>query len=499
MVCLVEMVPRPELDAASDVPLYRQLFEHFRAAIQTGLLASGDRLPPTRQLADHLGLNRTTVTAAYQLLESEGFISGQVGRGSYVAAVATRPASLRWDQLLTHLDSDPGHPPALALTPETISFATSRPSEELFPMEEFRVTIEEVLASDTMGDLLQLGSPSGYAPLRRHLLEEARRSGSARRGDDIIITSGCQQALDLVQRTLIAPGDTVAVEDPVYPGVHHVLARAGAQLLGIPIGGEGMDVSRLEQAMRDAKPKALIVTPNFQNPTGTTLPLESRVALLKIARATGVVVIENDIYGELRYEGASLPTLKQLDETGDVVQLRSFSKIAFPGLRVGWVIGPRPLTAQLAETKQWSDLHTDHLSQAVLLRFAESGRLACHRRHVVKAGAERLAAALSACEKHLPGGARFTRPHGGMNVWVSLPAALDAAELLPRVHRENVTYLPGKYFAVSRPCPANLRLSFAGLPPEKIRRGIATLGAIFGEELERAREASSYDPVPAMV
>lgn len=493
------MIPKPQLDAGSDVPLYRQLFEHFRSAIQTGILNPGDRLPPTRQLADQLGLNRTTVTAAYQLLESEGFISGQVGRGSYVAAGSRMDAAVRWDQLLIRGDGEPGHPPAFALSPDAISFATSRPSEELFPMDEFRATIDEVVGSDAVGELLQLGSPSGYAPLRKHLLDEARRAGIARRTDDVMITSGCQQALDLLQRALIAPGDTVAVEDPVYPGVRHVLARAGAHLLGVPVGHDGIDIGRLEQVVRDTRPKALIVTPNFQNPTGATQPLEAREAILKIANAAGVVVIENDIYGELRYEGEPLPTLKELDETGDVVQLRSFSKIAFPGLRVGWVIAPRPLIAQLAEAKQWSDLHTDHLSQAVLLRFAQSGRLAMHRQRVVKAGAERLAATLGSCEIHLPEGARFTRPRGGMNIWVSLPASLDAGELLPRAHRENVTYLPGKYFSVSRLHAASLRLSFAGLTPDKIGRGIAVLGGIFAEELERAREASSYDPAPAMV
>ncbi|MCW5978079.1 MAG: PLP-dependent aminotransferase family protein [Bryobacteraceae bacterium] len=493
------MLWKPQLDAGSEVALYRQLFEQIRAAIESGSLGEGDRLPPTRELAGQLGLNRTTVTAAYRLLESEGLISGQVGRGSYVAGAAAGRTALRWDRMLARAPGDAVHPPSLAASAGTISFATSRPSEELFPTREFRATIDEVVGGGAVGELLQLGSPNGYAPLRRHLLEEARQAGIARRSDDIIVTSGCQQALDLLQRVLIAPGDAVAVEDPVYPGVHHALARGGARVLGAPVGADGIDVPRLEQVVREASPKALVVTPNFQNPTGATLPLEAREAILRIAKAHGVIVVENDIYGELRYHGAALPTLKQLDETGDVVQLRSFSKIAFPGLRVGWVIAPRPLTAELAEAKQWSDLHTDHLSQAVLLRFAQSGRLAVHRQRVVKAGAERLAAALQACEKLLPDGARFTRPRGGMSLWVTLPAGLDAGEMLPRAHRENVTYLPGKYFSVNRPHSGSLRLSFAGLPPDKIRKGIAVLGGVFGEELERAREAANSEPVPAMV
>jgi 2-aminoadipate transaminase len=492
------MLPTPKLDANSEVPLYRQLFDHFREAIQRGWLTAGERLPATRQLAGQLGLNRTTVTAAYQLLESEGLLSGQVGRGSYVAAASPASISLEWDKLLIQ-DRASGHAPVLAQSEETISFTTSRPSEELFPMEEFRATIDEVVSGASAGELLQLGSPSGYAPLRKHLLDEAMRAGIARRSDDVMITSGCQQALDLLQRVLIQAGDTVAVEDPVYPGVYQVLARAGARVVGVPVGNHGIDAGHLEAIIREEKPKALIVTPNFQNPTGTTLPLGSREAILRITRPAGVAVVENDIYGGLRYEGAPLSTLKQLDETGDVIELRSFSKVAFPGLRVGWVTGPRPLIARLAEAKQWSDLHTDHLSQAVLLRFAQSGRLEAHRQRVVKAGSQRLATTLSACERYLPEGARWTRPQGGMSVWVSLPGALDAAELLARAQRENVTYLPGKYFAVSRPLGANLRLSFAGLSPEKIKRGISILGRIFREEFERSRKVLSYKPAPAMV
>jgi 2-aminoadipate transaminase len=228
------------------------------------------------------------------------------------------------------------------------------------------------------------------------------------------------------------------------------------------------------------------------------MPLASRLAVLQATRAAQVAVIENDIYGELRYQGSPLPTLKQLDETGSVVELRSFSKVAFPGLRVGWVIAPRVLVAQMVEAKQWMDLHTDQLSQAIVLRFAESGRLERHLRRVRRAGAERLAAALESCREYLPPAARFSRPQGGMSLWVELPPPLDAAELLSKSHREKVSYLPGKYFAVARPHTACLRLSFAGVAPDKIRRGIATLGRLFQEELERLREAAD-EPAPALV
>lgn len=488
---------RPQLDPTAAEPLYRQLFAQLREAIDGGRLAPGERLPPTRTLAEQLGVNRATVIAAYDLLAAAGLISRHVGRGSYVLAAPAPPTrSLDWGRLFVTGDREP--PPAPGAAEDVISFATSRPSRELFPMEDFRETVAEVFAAEDAADLLQLGSPAGYAPLRRFLLEQALAAGVARSSDDVIVTSGCQQALDLIQRVLIGPGDAVAVEDPVYPGIHHVLGRAGARLLGLPVENEGIDPERLERLLREERPKLLVVTPNFQNPTGATMPLASRLAVVRAARAAGVVVVENDIYGQLRYAGTPLATLKQLDDSGDIVLLRSFSKVAFPGLRVGWVVGPRALVAQLAEAKQWADLHTDHLSQAILLRFAVSGRLERHLRRVVQAGAERLAAAVEACREHLPRAARFTRPQGGMNLWVELPEGLDTAELLGASHRRKVSYLPGRYFAVSRPHTASLRLAFAGLAPDRIREGIARLGELFGNELDRRRQAC-FEPAPAMV
>jgi len=297
----------------------------------------------------------------------------------------------------------------------------------------------------------------------------------------------------------VRAGETVVLEEPVYPGLKNVVAQAGARLIGVPVGAQGIDLEALERVLARERPRLIVVTPNFQNPTGATLPLAARRQLLKLVREAGVVLIESDIYGDLRYEGRALQTLKQLDETGDTVLLGSFSKIAFPGLRTGWVIGPRALVARLADAKQCCDLHSDQLAQAVVARFAASGRLAAHRERVRAAGAVRLRAVLAACERYLPPGTRFTRPQGGMNLWVRLPEPLDAGELLPRAERAGVSYLPGRYFAVGREEPGALRLSFAGLEPDKIRAGLAILGELFSKELERVRAARRLEPALAMV
>lgn len=497
MVMAIGMFPVFELDAASDIPLYRQLYERIREGIALGTLGKGERLPATRELAGALGLNRTTVSAAYTLLESEGLIQGHVGRGSFVLAEPTVPSGggLDWQEVLPPEDAPSTAVPA---PPEAISFATSSPAEDLFPMEEFRQSVQEALEGTNAASILQLGSPGGYPPLRRYLLEDARREGVARSGDDLIVTSGCQQAMDLIARALVRPGDLVVVEDPVYPGLKNVFLRAGAHLAGAPVGRDGLDLEALERLLARGRPRLIVATPNFQNPTGATLPAASRKALLRLARSAGAVVVENDAYGELRYEGEDAPPLKRLDETGDTALLRSFSKLTFPGLRVGWVVAPRALVARLQEIKQLSDLHTDQLSQAALLRFAASGRMDAHRERVRAAGRERLAAALEACARWLPAGSVFTRPEGGMNLWVRLPAPLDAGELLGRAQRAGASYLPGSFFAVLRREPGALRLSFAGLKPDQIRTGLAVLGEVFSSELARAR-LERLEPAPAIV
>lgn len=489
------MFPLPQLDASSDEPIYRQLHDFIKSHILSGSLAAGQRIPPTRELAGLLGVNRATIASAYEMLEAEGLIRGHVGRGSFVAGPASA-SGIQWEERFA--EAAPSSRPVPSAD-AGISFASARPAEDLFPIAEFRQSCEEVIRGDGAASILQLGSPYGYAPLRQWLLEQGRAQGTVRPTDDLLVTNGCQQALDLLQRLLTQPGDSVLIEDPIYPGLRNVFARGDVRPIGVPVETGGIEVEALARRIEREKPRLLVVTPSFQNPTGATLSRAARAAILKLARESGLVVIENDIYGDLRYEGEDVPSLKQLDETGDVIQIKSFSKLAFPGLRVGWVTGPRSVVARLAECKQVSDLHSDQLSQAVLLRFAESGRLAAHRRRIVETGAQRLHAVIAACQQYLPPGTRFTRPQGGMNLWVRLPEPLDASDLLPKAQAAGVSYLPGRYFAVSRTEPGSLRLSFAGLPPDRIESGLAALGRVFRDELQGALAARSAGLAPAIV
>jgi 2-aminoadipate transaminase len=482
----------PRLDPHSGVPIYRQLGVYLQRLIETGDLRSGDRLPPTRDLAGQLGLNRTTISAAYELLEAIGLIRGEVGRGSYVCGRPDRRAEkLNWSHALTASVSTSAGMAANGV----ISFTSSRPSEKLFPVEDFRECCRDVLESRNLKTLLQLGSPGGYEPLRRYLLDRAVQSGMARDSDDILITNGCQQALDLLRRALVRTGEKVALEEPVYPGLKNLFLEAGVELIGLPTDSQGIDLYAVERAF-EAGAKVLVVTPSFQNPTGATMPAAHRVEICRMARAAGVAVIENDIYSELAYdEGNALPRLKQLDT--DVILLGSFSKVAFPGTRVGWIIGPRPAIARATELKQLADLHTDHLSQAFLLRFAESGKLARHQAIVIAAAKEKLRALDQSCRRYLAD-CTWKVPAGGMNMWIQLPAGLDAVALRGLAQQAGIDYLPGRYFSVSRPLDSGLRLSFAGLDPNEIRKGIEILGALV-QNAVNAREGRDSHPALALV
>ncbi|NWF85211.1 MAG: PLP-dependent aminotransferase family protein [Bryobacteraceae bacterium] len=491
----------PPLDLSGGEPIYRQLAGMLRAEIESGRLRAGDRLPPTRELAARLKLNRATVSAAYEILENSGLITGHVGRGSFVAGAALAlpgpegpERKWSWSDRL----GAPPEPPAADAAGVEFRFDSSRPAAELFPTAEFRAACEEALRHHAR-QILELGSPVGYAPLRRYLLEDARRQSLAREDDDLLVTSGCQQAIDLLARLLAGPGDTVLVEDPIYPGLKNVFQRGQCKVAGIPVGESGMDLDALEQAIARLRPRLVVVTPSFQNPMGTTMPEAARRRLLKLADAAKLPVIENDIYGDLRYRGSPLPPLKEMDRSGLVIRIKSLSKLAFPGLRVGWVLANSAVIRMLAEAKQLADLHSDQLAQAALLRFLESGRMDGHRKKMLRAGSARLEAVLLACEAHLPAGSAFTRPEGGVNLWVDLPRQVDTTSMLAKAAARGVSYAPGPVFAVAREARHSLRLSFAGLDPVRIGAGVKRLGDLFREEIGHARPARPAALAPAMV
>ncbi len=494
------------LDPSLDLPFYVQIREQLRDRIVSGALRPGDRLEPSRQLAKHLGVHRTTVGNAYADLAAEGLIEGTVGRGTFVSALsATLPAATRqarraandvfWDRVLSHEPEDDslGRLMASALDPEAISFASTRPTEELVPVELVRRATDAVLRREG-SRLLQYGSSDGYPLLKQYLYARLRRDGIPVELDEILITNGCQQSLDLLRHSLLTAGDLVVCENPTYTGLWNVFRAPGIRLIGVPVAAEGMDLAYLAAALEQNKAKLILTSPNFQNPTGRTMPLANRRRLLELAARFQTPVVEDDIYGALRYRGRELPPLKALDTSGLVIHLNSFSKVGFPGFRVGWVVASRRVIERLRAAKQRADLHTNLLSQAVLEEFGRRGWLDKLLRRTRKVYEGKLVVLERAVARHFPPQARVDYPEGGMSVWVELPAEIDAAELLSRARDRKVIFAPARYFYFQNPQHNALRLCFTGLADDKIERGVGVLGELLKAEIRKGKAVKKNAP-----
>jgi 2-aminoadipate transaminase len=486
------------LDPTQHVPLYVQIRDQIRHQIEAGALRTGDRLAPSRELARTLGVHRTTVGNAYADLEAQGLIRGDVGRGTYVLAsaaeespIAAQPAGeFYWEGLFAKELPDDSLPRLLASAPEpgVISFAVTHSPLDPELAETVRRISNAVLRREG-AKLLQYGSSEGYAPLKNYLAGQLRSQGIDAGADEILITNGCQQSLDLLRRVLVEPGDAVACENPTYTGLSSVFNTPSVRLCGIPVGPRGMDLDRLATVLGRHRVKMILVSPNFQNPTGGTLPLEARKSLLEIARRCQVPVVEDDIYGALRFEGRPLPSLKSLDRNGLVVHLSSFSKVGFPGLRVGWVAGSRPLIERLCLAKQQADLHTNLLGQAVLEELGRRGFLEKILRKARTAYAEKLAALRAAAERHFPDGVECFYPEGGMSVWVTLPEGMNSLDLLAKARERGVIFAPSRYFYFQDAEDCALRLCFASLTTGEISRGIEILADVLREKINKGVEA----------
>ena len=487
------------LQPESHIPLYVQLRDQLRALVHSGELRTGDRIPASRELAGHLGVHRTTVATAYAELESEGLIQGHVGRGTFICNAAMKQFSppprsngnggmLRWESLFADERGEDGLSRLMPeVPPGAIAFTVARPPADLFPVEEFRRCCNSVMR-DECRSVLQLGSTDGYEPLKRNLIEMFRAEGLAVADGQLLITDGGQQSIDLLCKAFLRPGDAVALENPAYPGAIATLAGARIRILPVPVNTEppaGLDIGALEAALMQNRVKFLLLTPDFHNPTGATLGVAERRRLLDIAARYQVPIVEDTIYGRLRLRGSVTPSLRAMDRSGNVIQIDSFSKIAFPGLRVGWCIAPESVIERLRLVKQSTDLHTDQLAQATLAEFIRRGYLARHLAKMKKIYRSRLEVLEECLEKEMPEQTTWTRTEGGMCLWLSLPPGFDAAEFLIHARERGVLFVPGRYFYSQHPQPNTLRLGFASLDEKSIARGIQILAETLKQEIRK--------------
>ncbi|MEJ0003493.1 MAG: PLP-dependent aminotransferase family protein [Pararobbsia sp.] len=359
--------------------------------------------------------------------------------------------------------------------PNVISFAGGLPSPATFPVERIAAAAARVLADDPTASL-QYSATEGYMPLREWIAARYSRAGAPIRTTQVLITTGSQQALDLLGKTLIDAGSKVLVETPTYLGALQSFSLYEPHYIQVPSDNEGLIPEALTPELTQGA-RLLYAQPNFQNPTGRRLPLARREALAALARAGAFPLIEDDPYGALDYRGTPLPTLLSLAPE-HVVHLGTFSKVLAPGLRLGYLIAPESLHFKLVQAKQATDLHTPSLTQRIAHEVLKDGFLDEHIPTVRALYRDQCEAMLAALERHMPAGVSWNRPEGGMFLWLELPPAVDAMALLQASIAEHVAFVPGAPFYANDARADTLRLSFATVPPAKIDEGIARLAAL---------------------
>ncbi|HLI62600.1 MAG TPA: PLP-dependent aminotransferase family protein [Terriglobales bacterium] len=376
--------------------------------------------------------------------------------------------------------------------PEVISFAGGLPAPEVFPVARFQEACERVLQTQA-ATALQYGPTEGYRPLRELIVAHMARYGIVATVDNVLITSGSQQALDLIAKLFINRGDRILVESPTYLGALQAFDLMGAEYVTVPIDDDGLVTSEIEQALRSG-PKFMYILPNFQNPGGTTLARSRRDELVALSDKYGIPIIEDDPYGQLRYEGEHITPLLVLDRTnlardngykmGNVIYLSTFSKVLAPGLRVAWMVAPPEVISKLVQLKQSTDLHTSMFTQMAVYEAARDGFIDEHVKLIRRVYKERRDAMLQALHDFFPPEVSWTHPQGGLFLWVTMPPGVDSSRLLDTALRQNVAFVPGDPFFSNGDTASHMRLNFSNAQPEMIREGIRRLSIAVAHELE---------------
>jgi 2-aminoadipate transaminase len=368
---------------------------------------------------------------------------------------------------------------ALINRPEVISFAGGLPAPELFDLDGLRAAFDRVLSTPDGRRHLQYAPTEGNPDLRAQVADRMTRRGLPTTADDLLITTGSQQALTLVAAALLDPGAVVAIEEPTYLAALQCFQMAGARIVPVRSDEDGIDPDALADVLDASQPRLLYLVPTFANPTGRTLTAARRRAVAELAAAHGTWVVEDDPYGELRYRGSPVPALAAEPAAADqMLHLGSFSKIAAPGLRLGWVRSPAALRPALTVAKQAADLHTSTIDQAAAAAYLAATDLDAHVRGLRDAYRARRDAMIAAMPSTAPPGSTWTDPDGGMFTWLRLPGRVDTAALLPRALERDVAFVPGAPFYAASPDPATLRLSFTTHTPAEITEGMRRLAGV---------------------
>src|SRR5215211_5212268 len=476
-----------DLERGGERQLSRQMIDLFSEAIGSGELAVGEKLPPTRELAEIAGVNHLTAVRVYRRLRELGLVTSQVGRGTFVRESAG--AALHevagsdggeWQRyVLPALVESAGdrvmdemyrHSQARGLIPLSVGY----PSAELFPFDQMRRAMSEALEGHD-SSALQYTDIAGLPELVEQVAELSAVRGAPEDPGDIMITSGARQGLTLAARAVLRPGDVAACESPTFMGVLESLRAPGARVLPVPVDEGGLDIDALEELLARQEIRLLAIQPRCHNPTGRDLSAERRARLLELARRHGFFIVEDGIYSDLRFKGTDPGSLRN-EAPGHVIYIDSLSKLVGGGLRVGWIASSGPVRERLLYEKRTDDMHSATLSQLALARYLAAGEYQEHIERARDFYLERRDALLETTRKHLRGLATIPEPDGGGHLWLTLSVPVDESELMTEAVRNGVTFVPGTAM-IPEPGPGtHLRLSYGFLDPEQLAEGARRLG-----------------------
>jgi len=470
-----------------DTPVYMQIFEQVRRQILSGEIMPGFRLPPERKLAESLGVNRTTVLNAYRELKAEGLVGSRMGQGTIVLSYLqdeTTPTGYKlpepsWNQIFsTYANGIDSHIVkdllTLASRKDVISFATGIASPETGPIEALAGIEHELVRQKDYKALLH--SPTeGFTSLREAIGGLMQKRGVYCHFDEVMLLAGSQQGIDLTARIMLDPGDIVIVEEPSFFPAMQVFKAVGARVVGIPVDEKGMQVDLLEQLLQRYRPKLIYTIPNFHNPTGTEMELARRRRLVELAHKYRVLILEDDAYGDLCYEGHPLPSLKSMDNEGYVIYLSTFSKTIYSGLRLGWMVAHKKAVKKFAAAKQIMDLHSSSLSQWIVERFIVNGGLDRHIPMICREYRMKRDAMYDALVKYAPVDLMWNRPRGGYYIWCKLPKEVPASKLIAQAALRKVVFVPGTAFFSIDQGDNYIRLNFTFAALKDISAGVQGL------------------------
>ncbi len=465
-------------------PVYRQLADWLHAEIAAGRIGAGQKLPASRDLADALGIGRNTVTRAYEMLLERGDVRAHVGQGTFVTpppgapARGAAPRGFAWNGLLSRSSRATTLPAAFRTAARPGARYDFRPGQvdrASLPSGALQRAFQRAI-DRRLRALAADSDPLGFAPLREAIADSVASRGIACGADDVLVVAGAQQAIDLVARVLVDPGEAVVVEQPGYFGATLALAAREAGLIGVGVDADGLRTGELARILRSRRVKLVFTTPAVQSPTGVVLSDARRAELLALADEHQVPVVEDDYDGELRLGGPPMPALKTLDRAGQVIYVGTFSKALLPGLRLGYVVADRPLLSRLALARVAAGLQGAVVTEAAVAELLRSGALERHVRALRRRHRERRDLLLAALEACLPRGARVVPPAGGTSVHVTLPGLVDAEALEQEARARGVAYLRGDAFHFDGQGRESLVLSFANTFPDEIQAGAERLG-----------------------